>query len=242
MSLVIAHRGASGEAPENTLAAFDLAWALGADGIEMDVHLSADGQVMVHHDASTKRCAGVDRVLAETPAAILQELDVGCWKDPKFQGERIPTLDQVLALKPDGLCLVELKTGPAIVPSLAKVLNRWSDTPVRLISFHRDTLQACRDHLPQRPCLFLSEPCHDTAGSAYHPLELVDMALQDGFAGLDPQYTGINADFVRHTLNAGLELYTWTVNDPQVAQQLSAWGVQGITGDYPGQLLAALGR
>lgn len=240
MSLVIAHRGASGVAPENTLAAFRLAWSLGADGIEMDVHLSADGQVLVHHDVSTQRCAGVDWVVSEYPAAKLQELDVGRWKGPQFAGERIPTLDDVLALKPTGHCLVELKTGPEIVDPLARVLARWPDTPVRLISFHQETLEACRDAFPQRPCLFLSESCYDDEGKAYHPLTLIEQALQAGFVGLDPEYTGIDAAFAQRTRDAGLELYTWTVNDPQAAQQLSQWGVQGITGDYPDQLLAAL--
>jgi len=239
---VIAHRGASGEAPENTLAAFRLAWIQGADGVEMDVHLSGDGQVLVHHDADTRRTAGVDLTLAETPAEQLRRLDVGSWKAPCFHGERIPTLAEVLVLNPAGTALVELKTGPEIAEPLAMVLEAFPTTPVRLISFHLHTLLACRAQMPARPCYLVSADELTTGGHPYHPPELIDLALRQGLNGLDPQYTGIDEDFARAVREAGLELYTWTVNAADAAQRLAAWGLHGLTSDYPARLLAALGR
>src|SRR4051794_3938882 len=97
---VIAHRGASHDAPENTLAAIKLAWQQEADAAEFDLHLSRDGKLVVIHDADTRRVAGVDKRVAEQTLAELRRLDVGAWKGPRFAGERIATLEEVLATVP----------------------------------------------------------------------------------------------------------------------------------------------
>ncbi|MCB1806648.1 MAG: glycerophosphodiester phosphodiesterase, partial [Candidatus Competibacteraceae bacterium] len=122
--LIIAHRGASGEAPENTLAAFDLAWRQQADGIELDVRLSRDGRVMVHHDPTTKRLTGTDLSIADSTSDALRQLDFGIWKGPEFAGQRMPVLDEVLAAAPPGKqVVIEIKCGPEIIPALSQVLN-----------------------------------------------------------------------------------------------------------------------
>ena len=109
---VVAHRGASYDAPENTLAALDRAWALGAESCEIDVRVTADGAVVVIHDATTARTGGVDRPVSGQTLAELQALDVGGWKGPGFAGQRVPTLAQALASVPRGRMLfVEIKTG-----------------------------------------------------------------------------------------------------------------------------------
>src|SRR5690606_25135252 len=99
---VIAHRGASHDAPENTLAAVNLAWEMGADAVEFDVHLTSDGHLVSIHDKDTKRVAGTKKVVAETTLAEVQELDVGTWKDGAFAGETSPSIDAVLATIPTG--------------------------------------------------------------------------------------------------------------------------------------------
>src|SRR6478672_5367982 len=99
---IIAHRGASFDAPENTLAAIRLGWDQGADGVEFDVRLSRDGQIVVIHDADTRRVANVDRLVSDQTVDELRQLDVGRWKGPQFAGERIPTLAEVLAIVPAG--------------------------------------------------------------------------------------------------------------------------------------------
>ena len=91
--LIVAHRGASGLAPENTLAAFRLAIELGAPAVECDVHLSADGIPVVIHDAQLDRTTNGKGPVAEQPFAALQTLDAGGWRDPRFAGERLPALD-----------------------------------------------------------------------------------------------------------------------------------------------------
>src|SRR5687767_15734678 len=99
---IIAHRGASGEAPENTLSAMKLAWAQGADAIELDLWLSKDGKLVVFHDADTKRFEKQPRKIPELTWDEVQTLDVGSWKGAQFKGERIPTLESILATIPPG--------------------------------------------------------------------------------------------------------------------------------------------
>ena len=121
---IVAHRGASFDAPENTVAAIKLAWEQKADAAEFDVFLSKDGKIVVIHDADTKRTAGVDRKVADTTLEELRKLDVGKWKDAKFAGEKIPTLEEMLATVPAGKrVFIEVKCGPEIVPELDRVLK-----------------------------------------------------------------------------------------------------------------------
>src|SRR5687768_9550612 len=94
---IIAHRGASHDAPENTLAAFKLAIEQGADGFEADFYLAKDGRVVCLHDPDTKRVAGKKLLVREASFAELRALDVGIWKGPQWKGERLPTLEEVLA-------------------------------------------------------------------------------------------------------------------------------------------------
>jgi len=120
---IVAHRGASFDAPENTVAAIKLAWEQKADASEFDVYLSKDGKIVVIHDATTKRTAGDDMKVALTNLDELRKLDVGKWKNAKFAGEKIPTLEEMLATVPSG------KAGggvgePAGVPPLRGSLSR----------------------------------------------------------------------------------------------------------------------
>ena len=92
---IVAHRGASYDAPENTVAAMELAFEQGADGVEADFYLSSDGEIVCIHDGDTKRTAGVKHVIVETPFAELRKLDVGAWKNEKYRGEKIPTFAEI---------------------------------------------------------------------------------------------------------------------------------------------------
>jgi len=131
---IIAHRGASHDAPENTLESVKLGWEQGADAVEIDVYLSKDGYIVVHHDGTTKKLAGVDRNVVDQTLAELQQLDVGAWKGDKWKGVRIPKLADVLATIPEGRRLfVEVKCGPEIVPDLAKAFKRSGKKPKQLV-------------------------------------------------------------------------------------------------------------
>src|SRR5437879_6545311 len=93
---IVAHRGASNDAPENTVVSQELAWKHGADAAEFDVRRTKDGQLAIMHDATTKRTAGRDAKFADLTLAELRQLDAGSWKDPQFAGEKVPTLDEML--------------------------------------------------------------------------------------------------------------------------------------------------
>jgi glycerophosphoryl diester phosphodiesterase len=123
----IAHRGASFLAPENTVAAAKLAWELGADAVEVDIHLSKDNRIMVIHDKDTKRtCSGKKNLtIADSPSTLLRDLDAGIWKDPKYKGEKIPFLTEIIETVPEGKTLVvEIKCGSEVIPPLVREIEK----------------------------------------------------------------------------------------------------------------------
>src|SRR5580704_16419303 len=122
---VIAHRGASFDAPENTLAAFRLAWKQGADGIEGDFYLTDDGEIVCLHDSDTGRTGDRKLSVGQSTLEQLRKVDVGISKGEKFRGERIPTLAEVLAIVPAGKRIfIEVKCGPQILPALKRNLHQ----------------------------------------------------------------------------------------------------------------------
>ena len=122
--LIVAHRGASFDAPENTLPAFKLAWEMGADAVEGDFLLTKDGHIVCVHDKKTKKVADQNLVVVQSTLAELQKLDVGLRKNKKFAGTRIPTLPEVFATVPIGKKIfVEVKCGPEIIPALTKEID-----------------------------------------------------------------------------------------------------------------------
>jgi glycerophosphoryl diester phosphodiesterase len=241
---IIAHRGASFDAPENTLAAIRLGWEQGADGVEFDVRFTRDGQIVVFHNADTKRLAGVDRLVADQTLAGLRKLDVGQWKAKQFAGERIPTLAEALALVPAGKrAFVEVKCGPEIVPELKRVLADSKLEPVRtvVISFAMDVVVAVKAQLPDVPAYWVVR-LRDSAGPTWTANALIENAKAIKADGLDLSADSIiTADFVRRMTEDSLPVYVWTVNDPGVAMQMRAAGVAGIATDRPGWLRAELG-
>lgn len=207
---------------------------MGADGIEMDVHLSRDGRIMVHHDEDTARCSDGNLLIAACDSAALRRLDVGRWKGERFAGERMPFLEEVLVEVPAGKrVLVEIKVGRAIAPAMRAAL---AATPVgvevALISFHAEALSECRALLPDIPCYWVIE------GEGQPPRlgpQLIAEARRRGFAGLDPDWQAVDPGFVRAARGAGLKLLCWTVNAPAAALGLRALGFDGITTDYPAE-------
>ena len=227
---IIAHRGASEEAPENTLAAFRLGWEQG-DGCELDIHLSKDGRIVVLHDATTKRTAGVDKPVAQQTLAELQALDAG-------SGERIPTLEQVLEILPEKKRLyIEIKCGAEILPELQRALDKFPAKKPRLaiIGFGYETMAQAKKVVPGIPVYWLSSSKADKkTGKAPELDDLIARCRAAGLDGLDLHHEfPIDKDFVAKVHAAGLKLVTWTVNDPEIALREAAAGVDGITTDRP---------
>lgn len=235
---IIAHRGASHDAPENTLAAVRLAWQQQADAAEIDVRLSKDGHIVVLHDNDTERVAGVSRRASEQTLAELQQLDAGAWKDARFVGEPIPTLEQVIATIPDGKRLfIEVKCGQEIVAPLQRALGS-SGRPFRqfaIIAFSNSVLRAVKEALPTVETFWLSGFTHDASTNTLSPTadELIHQAGAAGFQGLDLWHEGVAASLVRLAHDAGLKCFVWTVNDAEEAHRLAAAGMDGITTDRP---------
>ena len=149
--LLVAHRGASHEAPENTIASFQLAWEQGADAIEADFYLTADRRIACIHDSSTERVSEAKLPVAKTSLAELKQLDVGSWKGPQFAGERIPSLSEVVAVVPAAKTIyIEIKCGAEIVPVVKDVLLKSDISPAQtvFISFKSEVIKALKTELP----------------------------------------------------------------------------------------------
>lgn len=231
---VIAHRGASHQAPENTLASVELAWQQGADAVEVDVHLTRDRRIVAIHDPTTDRTAGTHLEVAATHSSRLRRLDVGRHKDPRFTGERIPYLEEVLRTVPAGRQLfVEIKCGPEILPPLADTVTRSGKrSQIVLIGFDLDTMRAAKKIMPDVPACWL---CDKRILTSYSR-SLARQAQAGGVDGLDVHWSGVTRRFIRAVKAAGLRLYIWTVDDPAQAARLKTLGADGITTNRPSRL------
>jgi glycerophosphoryl diester phosphodiesterase len=236
-TLVIGHRGASREAPENTLASFRLAFEQGADGIEADFRLTADGEIVCLHDDAAARTAGVDLRVAGATWAELQELEVGSWKGEAWRGERIPSLRQVLDLLPAGKCLfIELKSGPEIIPRLAATLAASAVAPgqIRLLAFSAELIRTLKEELPGYRSCWLTD--YRWRGG-WHPsqLQVLDTLKSCGADGLASRSRSIlDASFVAALRAQSLEIHLWTVDAAAEARRLSDLGVDSIMTNRPG--------
>jgi glycerophosphoryl diester phosphodiesterase len=235
---IAAHRGASHDAPENTLAAFRLGFEQGASLLECDVHLTRDGQLAVVHDPRTGRTVGVDLEVAAEDMARLAALDAGSWKAPAFAGERIPRLEAVLALLGEGRrALVEMKSGPEAVGALARVVRASGRLErVLVMSFRADSLAAARAELPEVPAVWL----HRAPPEGFFSAVLAVEARARGFQGLGLQARGLGPEIAGAARAAGLHLFAWTVDDPDEGRRLRALGVEVLITNRPGFMRAAL--
>jgi glycerophosphoryl diester phosphodiesterase len=242
---IIAHRGASADAPENTLAAIQLAWQQGADAAEIDVMLTSDGVLVAIHDDTLLRTGGVDWAVKDHTLAELKTLDVGSWKSPRFANERIPTLAEVLDIVPPGKRLfIEVKCGVDAIPELVRVSSSAKTTREQtvLIGLDFDTIVAVKRASPDRETCWVTEQSWSTR-LACQPItvELIERALAAKLDGLDinnlPERPPGD---IGQITRAGLHAYVWTVNSAERAAWHQAEGIHGITTDVPGRMRAAL--
>jgi glycerophosphoryl diester phosphodiesterase len=234
---IVAHRGASHAAPENTLAAFRLAWEEKADAIELDTYLTTDGRIAVIHDGTTKRTATLDKKVSEQTLAELQSLDAGTWKNAKWAGEKIPSLEQVLAAQPEGKRIyIEIKCGPEILPELTRVIraSQCKSAQLVIIGFGYETMKAAKAAHPELEVLWITTPKKDSGGLQPPVEELIEKARAAGVDGLDLDFHfAIDAAFVSKVHTAKLKLGVWTVDAPETAKALKAAGVDAITTNKP---------
>ena len=235
---IIAHRGASADAPENTLPAMTLAWEQAADAIELDLWLSKDGKIVVFHDATTKRFAPESKAVPSMTWDELQKLDVGAFKGSAFKGVRIPTLESILETVPPGRkAVLEIKCGPEILPELKRVLES-SGRPARelvIISFNLETLEQSKRMFPRIEHYYLHGYSLDKTTQKYPELApLIERCRAADLDGLNLHFDWpIDRKFVETVASSGLKLLVWTVDDAAVARRLVEAGVQGITTNRP---------
>lgn len=242
--LLIAHRGESYDAPENTLAAIGLAWDRGATAVEIDARLCADGVLMVSHDPDTRRIGGTRRPIYRQTEAELRRLDAGAWKHARWAGARMPRLRDVLATVPTrGRLFIEMKEGAETVPPLQADLaqSRLRPAQATVMSFHEATVAAAVRALPENEvCLLLRARDYRTLQAWSHAIV---RARQLGARSLDVEaHSRLNRTLITAAHTAGLNVYTWTVNRTPIARRLAAAGIDGITTDRRAWLAAQLGQ
>lgn len=241
--MIIAHRGASAAAPENTKAAFTLAWQLKAPAAECDVHLTGDKQVVVIHDNNTKRTAGADVNISEVNYSQISLLDAGSFKDRKYAGQQIPLLADIIETIPaDGKLLVEIKCGTEILPYLEQVINKSGKrSQIVIIGFNIDVVATAKQRMPDIPMLWLVMTEKDKNDKWIpHGPELITMAKKHNLEGLDVHCAGLSKEFVQEAHKAGLKIDTWTVDDISIARKAKEMGVDGITTNKPDLLMKEL--
>ncbi len=244
---IVAHRGASHDAPENTLAAFRLAWEKGADAVEGDFLLTKEGRIVCIHDKTTKRTGGKELKVVGSTLDELRQLEFGSWKADKYKGEPIPTLAEVLAVIPEGKRIfIEIKCGPEIVPTLKQEIaaSKLKRDQIVIIAFDDEVIAAVKRVMPDIKACWLTSFKQDKETGAWTPSveSIVGTLKRIQADGLDCRAEAkvVDEAFVERLRAAGMELHCWTVNDPKVARRFRELGFDSITTDRPAFLRSAL--
>ncbi len=237
---IIAHRGSSYIAPENTAASARKAWEENADAVEIDIYLSKDGRIVVMHDLSTKRTTGVDMVIADTVSDTLRTLDAGSWKGDEYADEKLPFFEEIVETVPAGKKLfVEIKCGTEVLPALKAAIEASGKRgQMVVIGFGFETVVECKKLMPDIPTYWLTSTKKDETTNAFEPLDagLIAKVNDAGLDGLDVHFGGLTKEFAEAVGKAKLGLYVWTVDDPVEAKRLVELNVDGITTNRPGWL------
>lgn len=236
---VVAHRGFSAVAPENTLASLSAAIRAGATGSECDVYTSKDGQIVVMHDGTVDRTTNGNGKITELTFAQLRQLDAGSWKHKKYAGERIPTLDEILATHRGTRCaaVVEIKMAGIERPVIEAIRRAGLIDQAFVISFKGDVVREVRTLEPRLRCAWL---CGETpkSTSARRAEWLAAKAKEYKTNILDLGYSLLSRETVAELHRRGIVVWAYTVDEPSVIDALMRWGVDSITTNRPDRVLA----
>ena len=243
---IIAHRGASYIAPENTLASVRQAWKLNADTVEIDVNLTQDKRIVAIHDLTTKRTTSANFVVNKTSSEELRKLDAGILKSKKFAGQKIPFLEEVISTTPhDRRLLIEIKCGKEIIPGLQKIIKENGKLyQIALTGFDLKTVSAAKKLMPEISTYWLCNTVRNklTRKPLPYDRDLITIMKENNLDGLSLHYDGITEEFAETVLYSGLKLYAWTINDLEDAVRLLKYRVHGIITDRPGWILNNLNK
>jgi glycerophosphoryl diester phosphodiesterase len=231
--VIFAHRGSSAYAPENTLAAFELAVQHQADAIELDAKLCASGEVVVIHDASVDRTTNGRGVVNQLSLSALKELDAGSHFHPSFAGEKIPTLAEVFEAMGGRIFInVELtnltSTRDRLPEAVAELVRKFGlEQQVLISSFNPIALRRIQPRLPGTPIGYLTLP------GMGGPLSLVPSSLYVPYTALHPHLRDVTPRLVRRLQRRNKRLHIYTVNTAEEMRRLFSLGVEGIFTDDP---------
>ena len=234
--MAIAHRGASSYAPENTHAAFDLALELGARELEFDVQASADGELVVIHDHAVDRTTDGTGVVESLTLAALRQLDAGGWFAPRFAGERIPTLDEVLERYGARARLhVEIKgRTPFLTENTVEAIRRHGVAgAVVLTSFQKERLVETRACAPELPAGWLVREVDE---------DVVETARALKLAQVCPRAEIVTPGLVRRLHAEAFVVRAWGVATEALMERVVLAGADGMTVNFPDKLIAYLAR
>jgi len=227
----IAHRGASGYAPENTAAAFDLAIVMGADAIETDVQLTRDGELVLFHDPTVERTSNGRGPIADYTLAELRALDLGAWLDPRFTGERIVTLaafiERWLTRIP---AAIEIKDPRAAIPTARALAHDGICERVEVTSFHWGALLDAQTVDDRMALGFLT-------GRGHFDDDIIARCVARGFAQVCPHVEDLDPETVAAAHAAGLTVRAWGVSARDQIARLQASGADGTTLNWPDWLV-----
>lgn len=247
--MIVAHRGSSDDAPENTLAAFRLAWQQQSDGIEGDFYLTADKRIVCIHDRDTERTGSGQKLSVESSTLEqLRQKEYGSWKAAKFEGETLPTLAEVFETIPAGKTFViELKSKGEIATVVADELERLPTEKIRLlvITFDLETARLCKSLMPTTPTHWLTRFEEASTENGYRPSaeEIARRVREAGLDGVGMQGDRkvIDAEFIRRLSAAGCpEFHVWTIDSVDDARYFQALGAIGITTNRPAVIKPAI--
>jgi len=235
--LVVAHRGNSSVAPENTLLAMDLGLEAGADLLECDIRQTADHRAILFHDPTLSRITNDPQAIADYSLEELQRFDVGIWKGLPFAGQRIPTLEAALNhIGNRARLLVEIKNeamGAAVVASLTAANVPLTST--LLISFHFDVLVAIRRQLPNVDAIWLAD---EPAAKVSQWEQQLSNVQDAGFLGAGLRVSDASEQRVAAVHRRGLAQFVWTANELEDMRRIVAVGADAICTDYPERMLS----
>ena len=226
----IAHRGASGIAPENTLIAFKKAIEIGVDAIELDLHGTADGEIVVIHDASLDRTTDMSGPINQMTLETIKQADAGAWFNSQFEGEQVPTLTEALECITDkAIAVLEIKD-TSIAEAIVENVREMNVLEMTIIiSFHTSVLQTVRALEPRIPTGWLIGSRNEYT----HPIQLCQQLSSLGSSLLNVNHQLITAEFAYEIGRRGISLWSWTVDNTDRMRQMLDFGVQGITSNHP---------
>ncbi|MBA2938865.1 glycerophosphodiester phosphodiesterase [Paenibacillus sp. CGMCC 1.16610] len=237
-TLVLAHRGSASEAPENTMAALRLALQQQCDAIELDIHLTKDGEIVVCHDETLDRTTNLRGCIGEMTLADIRQADAGSWFSDQYAGEPVPLLREVLELVPLEIGLnVELKLsyGGSIEHKVVALLREYGRlSSVIFSSFDHRMLYRLKQLAPEARISLVY------AGKLLRPLRLIeDFELEVEAVSL--HHAMVEREDVMAIRNSGRQVIVWTVNEEEAMKRMLECGVSAIITDYPAKLRRIVG-